>query len=154
MQIQALKLIVTEADANRLAVEALRKGDVPVRNLKVSFTAEGVVVAGDYPTRFFSVPFETTWAPAVREGELHVRLAGIKVIGLPAGLFSGTLMSGLSDAAREPGLRVEGETLIINLDRFLEAKGLPLQANLKAVRCGPGEIVIEAGTAPRAGASG
>jgi hypothetical protein len=144
MDIQSLRLLVTEADAMQIATRALG-ADPPVRNLRVRITAEGIHVSGDYPTLFVQVPFETVWEPSIRGGEVHVRLGRLKVVGLPVGMFRGAVMGALSRAAREPGIRVEGNVLMVDVDVFLQKRGVPVRTNLRAVECAAGQLTVEAG---------
>jgi hypothetical protein len=145
MELLALKLFVAEGDVNRLLAEHL-PGDVGVENLRVRLTPEGVQVLGDYPTVFLKVAFETLWAVGVAGGRLEARLASVKVAGVPATLLRGVLMKALEDAARRPGVAVEGESVLLDADAFLRAKGIPLSLNLKEVLCSLGSLVVRAGT--------
>jgi hypothetical protein len=45
----------------------------------------------------------------------------------------------------EDGLRVEGETVLVDPDRIAARRGWPVRTNLTAVRCGDGSLVLEAG---------
>jgi hypothetical protein len=145
MEILALKLLVPEDAVNALLAERLPPG-VPVRKLAVRITPEGVRVQGEYPTVFMSVAFETLWSVAAAGGVLELRLADLKVSGFPATMLRGLIFKVLKESTgKEPGLSVEGETLRIDLDRFLAAKGLPLKSNLRGVLCGVGSLVVEAG---------
>jgi hypothetical protein len=146
MEIQALKLFVPEDVVNQLIAEHTPK-DVPLQDLKVHLTPEGIRVQGKYPTMFLKVAFESLWAIAVVNRQLEVKLADVQVSGFPATMLRGLIFKMMKDAtAREPGLTVDGETLRINIEEFLAAKGLPLTVNLTNVRCSPGSLVIEAGT--------
>jgi hypothetical protein len=146
MEIQALKLLVPEDVVNRLIAEHTPK-DVPLQDLAVQLSPDGVHVQGKYPTMFMKVAFETVWAVTVMSGQLEVRLADVKVSGFPATMLRGLIFKMMKESTdREPGLSVEGETLRVDIEQFLAAKGLPLRVNLTNVRCGPGSMVIEAGT--------
>jgi hypothetical protein len=146
MEIQALKLLVTEDSVNRLVADHTPK-DVPVQKLVVRLTPEGVRVQGEYPTVFMKVAFESLWTLAAAAGQLEVQLADVKVSGFPATMLRGVIFKMLKESVpREPGLSVEGETLRISIEQFLAAKGLPLKANLRGVVCSLGSLVIEAGT--------
>ncbi len=146
MELLALKLLVTEDDVNALIARHL-PADQPVRDVAVRLTPEGARVAGRYPTAFFNVRFETTWDVSVREGRVAARLADLNVAGVPAGMVRGILMDMLgTTAAREDGVSVEGETILVDPDRFLARAGLSGRANLTALRCGEGVVVLEGGT--------
>jgi hypothetical protein len=144
MELLALKLFVTEDDVNRLLAEHLPR-DVGVENLRVRLTPDGVHVEGDYPTSFLKVAFETVWALAVAGGRLEARLASVKVAGVPATLLRGVLLKALEDAARRPGVRVEGESVLVDGEEILKEKGIPLRLNLREVLCSVGSLVLRAG---------
>jgi hypothetical protein len=146
MEILALKLFASEDDVNRVLADHLPK-DIPVRKLNVRLTPEGVQVAGEYPTVFMSVAFETVWKLSVVAGRLDVQLGDLNVSGFPAAMLRGLIFKMLKDSVPgEPGLSVDGESLQIDLEQFLAAKGLPLKTNLQDVVCSVGSLVIEAGT--------
>ena len=144
MEIHALKLVVTEADLNQLAATGLPK-DSPVRNPRVRVEEGRLRVSGDYLALMLPVPFETVWELSVREMRACVRLAGVRVVGLPADVLRGFILSGFGRlASRESGIRLENGLLIVDVDGLLQQRGIVLRANLKAIRCEPGRVVLEA----------
>lgn len=143
MEIHALKLSITEADLNQLAREHLPAG-APVRNLRLRLEEGAVRISGDYPKLLVPVPFDTSWELSVQDRHVRVRLASVKVIGLPANIFRGTIMAGFSRlAARESGIRLDDDTLVVDIDTFFQQHGVLLRTNLKSIRCQPGLIVLE-----------
>ena len=84
MEIQSLKLFVTDADVAAIAAKALRAHE-SIEELQVRLTPEGVLLQGEYPTSFFKVSFETLWQLTAAGPEVLVRLGSVKVAGLPAG---------------------------------------------------------------------
>jgi hypothetical protein len=145
MEIQTLKLFVTEAEVNQLATKAVPDTE-GIENLRVRLTPEGVVVQGEYPTFLMKVSFETLWELTVAGPEVRARLASVKVAGLPAGLLRGALMKMLGDAVgEEPGVRVLDDAVHVNVETLTAQRGLPLQVNLTAVRCSFATLVLEAG---------
>src|SRR5262249_32761204 len=115
-------------------------------NLRVRLTPEGVVVQGDYPAFMVKMAFETRWELSVVDGAVQARLASLKVAGLPAALLRGVLMKVIRDVtAEQPGLAVRDESVIVEVAPLLQAKKIPVTVRLTAVRCGAGEVVIEAG---------
>jgi hypothetical protein len=77
---------------------------------------------------------------------LVMRLAAVKVSGLPARMLRGVLLKTIRDmAAGEPGVAVDEETIRIDLARHTGAQRVRLRLNLTAVRCAAGELMIEAG---------
>jgi len=150
MEIQALKLVLVEAEINRLAARAQRKG-VPVRDLSVRLTAEGIQVTGKYHA-FVSMAFETLWHVSVQAGKVRAFLADIKVVGFGAGRMKGMLTESLCAAVDAEGvLEADGDALIFDLDRLLTLQGFPAKTNLTAIRCDATRIVIEAALQPAAG---
>jgi hypothetical protein len=156
MEIQALRLLLTEQDLHRFAVEGAGADEV-IRDLRLTIVPDGVRVAGTYPTSFVDVPFATLWHLSVRGGQLLARLGRVQtgdgngdsafdvfsLIG--PGAVRATLMTAIARAVRgEDGLRVEGETVLVDPDRLAARRGWPLRTNLVAVRCGQGSLVIEA----------
>jgi len=92
------------------------------------------------------VPFETRWELATVGGAIRLRLATISVVGVPAGLLRGFLLKSLKETtADEPGVRVCEDAVEIDVEAMAKAKKVTLTANLRAVRCGPEGLVIEAG---------
>jgi hypothetical protein len=146
MEVQKLKVLVTEEDANELV-----KNHVPdtgaIEDLRVRLTPEGVIVQGQYPILMCRVPFETQWELTAAGPELVARLASVRVSGLPAGILKGALMGVVRDqAGNEPGLRVQEDSIHINVAEAARAHGVPLRINFTAVRCGAASLVLEAGT--------
>jgi hypothetical protein len=146
MEIQSLKVRITEKDLNDWAGQWLPE-DQPIEDLKLRLTPEGVTVAGTYPL-FVSVSFETLWEPGVRDGKLTAKLARIKAMGLPMVVFRSVVTKGIADALKgEDWVRVEEETVVLDLDVLLAKQGINARTNLTAVRCGAEELLLEA-TAP------
>jgi hypothetical protein len=147
MEILSLKLALSDDDVNGLVARHLG-GDLPVRDLKVRLTPEGARVSGAYAVAFFNVRFDTLWALSVRGREVAARLADLHVAGAPAAIVRGTLLEVLAaNLEREEGLRVEEETVLVDLDVLLGRLGLVGRTNLTAVRCEAGRVVVEGGTA-------
>jgi hypothetical protein len=145
MEIQALKVLLTEDEANRLLAEHARK-EGEIENLRLRFAPDGVIVAGDTKALFFKVGFETLWTVAVVEERLVVRLASLKVAGLPAGKFRGLLLKMARDAvAGETGVVVEEDTIRVDVNEALRARRIPVTVRLSAIRCSAGALTVEAG---------
>jgi hypothetical protein len=143
MVIQSLRLLLTDDDFNHL-IDRFLPRDVPVVDLRISVLEGAIEVSGKYPLRMLSLPFRTTWEPSIREGRVHVCLGSINVVGLPAGFLRGLFVNGFRKlASKLPGFRVEDEELIIDVDRLLQHRGVPLQTNFKALQCHPGQMLLE-----------
>lgn len=147
MEIQTLRLAVTEQELNELVAEA-PSGKNAVENLRVRLTPEGIVVLGDYPTMFMKMAFETLWEVKGLGSIVEARLASVKVSGLPAGMLRGVLIKTLRDLlATEPGVTVTNESIRFDLSQHTMLQRLRLRVHLTAVRCTPENLVIEAGSA-------
>jgi hypothetical protein len=146
MEIQALRLFVTEADLAAILQEHLPDQE-GVENLQVSLLSQGVRLQGEYATGFgFKVPFETLWALSGAGPCVEAKLDAVNVAGLPAGMLRGALLRMLRDGVEgQVGVRVEDETVRIDLPALACASGIDLRVNLTAVRLGAGELVVEAG---------
>lgn len=144
MEIQSLKLLLTDADLGRFVAEALRDEE-GLEKVQARFTPEGVVLAGEYPTVLLRVPFETVWTVTAAGPELHVKLASVKVAGLPAGMLRGVLLKVAQDKVEQhPGCRVRGEDIAIDVAAAAAAEGLDLRVHFTAVRLSVGAAVVEA----------
>ncbi len=142
MEIQALRALIPEAMLTRIAMQALPP-DVKVKDIRVLLRPEGAQVLGTYEM-FFAVPFETLWELSVRDGKVLARLANVKVARLGAGMVKGVLLGILSDAAgKMDGLLLDGDTLIVDVDRVLANHGYPVRTNLRTVQCQAGNLLIE-----------
>jgi hypothetical protein len=146
MEILSLKLSLSEADLNGLVARHFG-ADQSVRDVRVGLGPEGVRIAGAYRVAFFNVRFDTLWALSVAGREVAARLADLRVAGAPAGMVRETLLDMLSaNIADQEGARVEGESILVDPDVILGRLGLTGSANLRAVYCEPGRVVIEGGT--------
>src|SRR6516165_6735222 len=116
MDIQALRMTVTQDDLNRLLARLLPK-DVEVENLSIGLTAEGVVVRGKYPALMLSVPFETVWDVTGAGSGVKARLSALRIAGLPAGKMRTVLLKVLRDSAvRARGVSVQEEAVLVDLE--------------------------------------
>jgi hypothetical protein len=146
MEIQALRALIPEAMLTRIAIESLPP-DVNVKDIRVKLTPQGAHVDGTYEM-FFAVPFETLWELSVQDGKILARLANVKVARLGASMVKGVLLGILVDAAEKiEGLRLDGDTLVLDVDRILTARGYPVRTNLKVVECQAGNLLIESASA-------
>jgi hypothetical protein len=144
MDIQALTLHITESDFAQVLDHYLPE-EGPLEDVRVGLRTEGVLVQGSYPTPLGKMSFETLWSLAVSGCIVQVRLETIRVAGLPAGLLRGVLLKTLRDVVgSQPGVRVEGEVVEVDLEQAAQARGIPLRINLTAIRCSAGSLVVEA----------
>ena len=143
MDIEALRLIVNEEEANQLLSEhAPKEGDI--QNLRLRFTPEGVVVSGDTKALFLKVGFETLWQLTIVEGRIVVRLASLQVAGLPAGKFRGLLLKMARDAvAKQAGIVVAEDEIVVDVNEVLRARRLHVTVRLTEIRCNAGTLTVE-----------
>jgi hypothetical protein len=145
MDIQALRVLVREDEINQ-HLPRLLPPDAGVQNLRVRLTPEGVVVLGEYATFMLKMSFETLWELSVAAGRIEARLASIKVAGLPAKMLRGVLLKVIRDnTASVPGVCVQDENVCVDVAALLKEKKIPVTVEVTAVRCGPGQVLIEAG---------
>lgn len=146
MEIQALKLLIQDADLAGLVKEVLPDHD-SIEDLQVRLTPEGVLLAGQYPTGFgFKVPFETVWQVTPAGSIVETRLASVKVAGLPGNLLRGALMRMIRDTVEDHvGISVEEETIRIDVPAVAKANGANLQITFTAIRMSLGTAVVVVG---------
>ena len=122
MDIQALTLHVTESDLARIIDHHL-PAEGPLEDLGIGLLPEGVLVRGSYPTPLGKMSFETLWSLAVSGCTVAARLETIKVAGVPSGLLRGVLLKTLRDVAgNEPGVRVDGEVVEVDIEQAADAR--------------------------------
>jgi len=144
VELHALSLTVTEADLNAIVGQLLRP-DAAVRNVQVKMIEGAVQVSGTYPKLLVPVPFTATWATSAEAGKLCLRLTGLSVVGVPAGMFRGVVFTAAGRlAVAVPGVTVEGDRIVIPVEAVLQTRGIPLVCHLKVVRCMTGKLVIQA----------
>lgn len=144
MEIQSLRLTISEDDLNSLLRKHL-PDDAPVEKLQVRLTPAGVVVTGVYPL-FINVSFETQWELSAQQGNVAARLANLRALGVPGNVFKSAVLKLVADAAKkEPWLRIDKDTVLLDVDAALLKHGLPARTNLTRVACAAGEIIVEAG---------
>jgi len=145
MEIHVLKVRITELEINDLANRGIQAGGASVRDLEVRLTPAGIHVKGTYQT-MVRMPFETLWEVAVQNGKIVAKLAELKFVGFGAQMFRSVLMRSICDAVQgEDAIEVQGDSLHLDLDRFLALRGFTSRTNLTAVRCELGSFHIEAG---------
>jgi hypothetical protein len=144
MEIQALRMSITEQDLNEL-VRRYMPPDQPVENVQVRLISEGIEISGTYPF-FISVKFETTWELGVVNGLAAVKLAKFKAMGVPGNIFKSAIMKVIEDAAKkETWIKVSGDQVLADVEVACSKYAVPARLRLKAITVQTGEVVIEAG---------
>jgi hypothetical protein len=153
MEIQALRLFLSEQEANQLLAGRLPP-DTPVKQVRVRITPDGVRVSGEYPTMLANMPFDTHWRLAVVNGQIEVRLADLTAGGFPVPL-RGLVLRALGDHIAAPGLRVTDEAILVDVQEVVRRQDPPvrLEFHLRSVTCVAGGVVVEAGWPGSPGAS-
>jgi hypothetical protein len=145
MELQSLRLLVTDDDLKSLAAHHLPR-DTPIEDLCLAFTAEGVRVTGTYPVLIMNVSFETIWSLLVIDGQAEARLTTLRVAGFPAGKFKGIILKMIRDELHDkPGVTMVDEGIRFDLEAVVRQEGVSLRANLKALHCEAGRLIVEAG---------
>jgi hypothetical protein len=147
MEIQALRLLITEQDLADLARNHLVL-DEPIRDLKFRLTPQGVFVTGVYEM-LMNVSFETLWEPGIQAGKLTVRLVRFKAMGIPLGMFRNMLLEMVRSATpHEDCLWIQNDVVFLDADRLLAKEGVTFRTNLTALSCQTGQLVLEAAAVP------
>jgi hypothetical protein len=146
MEIQSLKVSLTDADIAGLAAEHMPKND-SIEGLQVRLTPEGVLLQGRYATGFgFKVPFETVWQLTAAGPRIEVKLDTIKVAGLPGGMLRTVLMRMVHDnVENQAGISVAEDTIQIDIPAIAKSHGAEVRVNFTAVRMSAGTAVVEVG---------
>jgi hypothetical protein len=145
MEIQSLKLFVTEEEANEWVRRVVPDPD-PIENLYLKLTPDGVLFQGSYSAMMFKTSFETQWQLSVSGPEIIARLIAVKIAGLPAGMFKGVLLRMIRDAvATQPGVRIQDECVRVHAEEVTRTLQVPLRVSFTCVRCSIASLVLEAG---------
>ena len=157
MEIEALKMSITDQDINHILAKVLAHHRLELRDLRVRLADEGLFLSGTYEMQIVTMPFETQWQLAVVQGKLSARLADLRTLGGLAGKALGAvrslskgalphlLLQTLADTLQpEEAFQVEGDTILCDLDRLLASNGLTASTHLKAIHCTTGKLTIEA----------
>lgn len=139
MDIESLRLVATETELNYLMVKLVPEMK-NIRDLHLKLLHTGVSVSGTYQT-VIGVPFETLWEVFIQDGKIAARLKGLRTGAFGIGLLKGYVIDAIASATSI--VAVQGETLLFDVDLFLERKGVPLRTNLTAVRYGNGSLLFE-----------
>jgi hypothetical protein len=141
MEIQALKLSLSEHDLNELLRRYLPP-DQPIEELAVRVSPNGLTVSGVYPL-FINVHFETRWALSLDQGQVAARLDNFKAMGVPGNIFKSAIVKMIEDAAgAEEWIQIKGDTIRVDVDRCIGKYAFAAKTHFKALECRPGEILI------------
>lgn len=149
MELRALSLRIGQEELNGWIARWLNhKGEV--RGVRVEITPTTILLRGEYLLNRFGfawVKFEAQVDAEAQGRFVAVRLADLKVVSLfgrlPIGSFRKQVVNRLADAQPE-WLRIEEETLILDVEHLLRLKGIDLKANLRGIHRENGALTLEA----------
>jgi len=145
MEIASLTVRLTDDDAAKLLAR-VSPNEMPVRDLRVNLTTEGIIVEGVYPTFMMAIPFKTVWLLDVIDGKVRGRLTNLDLSGVSAGPLRGIIMAFAKDeVAKIPGLTMEGETILADVGAALSKEiGTDVKITPREVRHEAGAVVFVA----------
>src|SRR5688572_25761113 len=141
MEIQLLKLSVSDADLNQLASRIFVWPDA-IRDVGFAVTPEGVRVTGIYQ-QFIRIPFQMLWQLSVSQG---------KVIGCIERLTAGFISLGffkeflLMHIAAPTNIAIHNGMLVFHVDALLADNGWSVRLNFVSIRCTLGNLILESRT--------
>jgi hypothetical protein len=145
MEIHSLRASITEKDLNDLAAKHL-PDDQPIEDVEIRVTSEGVCVRGMYPL-FVNVRFETHWRLGIGDKKVTATLTAFKAMGIPGNVFKSAILKFIVDAAKgEPWIKVDQDTIFLDIEAVLLKNGLNARLNLRKVTCQDGVILLESGS--------
>jgi hypothetical protein len=139
MEIESIRLLITEPELNALAARLANHNDA-MHGLRIQLSPQGIQIAGTY-NMMISLPFESLWQISVSEGKLRARLADLRTAGLPMGVFKTPLLRSI--AAKTSCLRADGDAVLLDLDILLKDRAGSIRTHLSAVRCAQGTLTVE-----------
>ena len=136
MEILQLTLCLTQQDIDQ-AICKWMPHDGGLKNLSVTIDTGGLEVSGKHG--LFTI---TIWlSVTVSNGNPSIKIQRIKT---PLGLGNSKVLETIQDALTgKPCIRMQGETIDIELDALIARGGLSVRTNLSAIHTTAGKIAIE-----------
>jgi hypothetical protein len=138
MEIQLLKLSVSDADLNQLASQTLVWPDV-ICNVHFAVVPEGVRVTGVYQ-QFIGISFQMLWQLSVSEGKVIGGIERVRAGFISVGFFKVYLLKLIAAATN---IAIRDGMLVFDVDATLADKGWPVRLNLSSIRCTLGSLILE-----------
>jgi hypothetical protein len=138
MEIQLLKLSVSDADLNRLASRTFVWPDT-IRDVGFAVTPEGVRVTGIYQ-RILGIPFQMLWQLSISKGKLVARMEQIRAGFMNIGFIKEYLQNLIAAATN---VVIHNGMLVLDMDALLADKGWPVRLNFTSIRCTLGSLILE-----------
>ena len=138
MEIQLLKLSVSDADLNQLASRTFVWPDV-IRDVGFAVTPEGVRVTGIYQ-RVIGIPFQMLWQLSVSEGKVVARIDRVRAGFVSIGFIKNYLLNRITAGAN---IFIRDGMLVFDVDALVADKGWPVRLNLTSIGCTLGSLILE-----------
>jgi hypothetical protein len=138
MEIQLLKLSVSDADLNQLASRSFVWPD-SIRDVRFAVRPEGLQVTGVYQ-QFIGIPFQILWHLSAFEGKVIGRIAGVRAGFISIGFIKKYLLKFIAAATN---IEMHDGVLVFDVDAVLADKGWPIRANLTSIGCTPGSLILD-----------
>ena len=138
MEVQSLRLSVSDADLNHLAHKAFSWPE-EIRDLRFAVVPEGLRVVGSYQ-QYIAIPFQMLWQVSVSEGKVTARIARVSAGFLSLGFIKGYLLKLIAAAS---SVVVSADTLVFDVDALLAHSGWPVRTNLTSIRCNYGSLILQ-----------
>jgi hypothetical protein len=138
MEIQLLKLSVSDADLNQLASRTFVWPDT-IRDVGFAVTPEGVRVTGIYQ-RIIGIPFQMLWQLSISEGKLVARMERVRAGFINIGFIKEYLQNLIAAATN---IVIHNGMLVSDVDALLADKGWPVRLNFTSIRCTLGSLILE-----------
>jgi hypothetical protein len=138
MEIQLLKLGVSDADLNHLAYRTFVWPEA-IRDVYFAVTPEGIRVTGIYQ-RIIGIPFQMLWQLSISEGKLVARMERLRAGFINIGLIKEYLQNLIAAATN---IVILNGMLVFDVDALLADKGWPVRLNFTSIRCTLGSLILE-----------
>ena len=138
MEIQLLKLSVSDTDLNQLASRIVVWPDA-IRDVGFAVTPEGVRVTGIYQ-RVIGMPFQMLWHLSISEGKVVARIERVRAGFISIGFIKKYLLNRITAATN---IVNRNGMLVFDVDAFLADNGWPLRLNFSSIRCTLGNLILE-----------
>jgi hypothetical protein len=141
MEVESLRFTATEDDLNQLFSRLLTPPP-KLRDLRINVIPDGLSLTGIYET-ILPIPFRCFWKISVSDRKIVARLSSIKAVGVRLDILKPYVLNAL--ASNNNILELRGESVFLDLDRFLAQITVPIRTNLTSLRCEGAQLVIECG---------
>ena len=138
MEIELLKLSVSDADLNHLAHRTFVWPEA-IRDVHFAVMPEGIRVTGIYQ-RIIGIPFRMIWQLSISEGRLVARMERVRAGFIDIGFIKEYLQNLIAAAAN---IVIHKGMLVFDVDAFLADKGWPVRLNFTSIRCTLGNLTLE-----------